>query len=55
MTIAVIGLDLAKSVFQAHGVDQGGGTVLVKRAEVHAGIPNVRISQVGGQVPDPES
>ncbi|MBB5224236.1 transposase [Amaricoccus macauensis] len=31
MTIAVIGLDLAKSVFQVHGVDEGGGTVLVKK------------------------
>ena len=31
MTIAVIGLDLAKSVFQAHGVDESGGTVLVKK------------------------
>jgi hypothetical protein len=25
MTIAIIGLDLAKSVFQAHGVDESGG------------------------------
>lgn len=31
MTIAVIGLDLAKSVFQAHAVDESGGTVLVKK------------------------
>ena len=31
MTIATIGLDLAKSVFQAHGVDESGATVLVKR------------------------
>lgn len=31
MTITTIGLDLAKSVFQAHGVDEGGATVLVKR------------------------
>ena len=31
MTITTIGLDLAKSVFQAHGVDETGGTVLVKR------------------------
>lgn len=31
MTITTIGLDLAKSVFQAHGVDENGGTVLVKR------------------------
>lgn len=31
MTIMTIGLDLAKSVFQAHGVDEDGATVLVKR------------------------
>ena len=31
MNIATIGLDLAKSVFQAHGVDGAGKTVLVKK------------------------
>ena len=31
MTITTIGLDLAKSVFQAHGVDEAGRTVLVKK------------------------
>ncbi len=31
MTIRIIGLDLAKSVFQAHGVDAAGARVLVKR------------------------
>lgn len=31
MTITTIGLDLAKSVFQAHGVDAAGATQLVKR------------------------
>lgn len=31
MEIKTIGLDLAKSVFQAHGVDETGATVLVKR------------------------
>ena len=31
MTITTIGLDLAKSVFQAHGVDEDGNTVLVKK------------------------
>lgn len=31
MTITTIGLDLAKSVFQAHGVDETGATILVKR------------------------
>lgn len=31
MTIVTIGLDLAKSVFQAHGVDETGATVLAKK------------------------
>ncbi|MBP2239394.1 transposase [Sinorhizobium kostiense] len=31
MKITTIGLDLAKSVFQAHGIDETGKTVLVKR------------------------
>jgi len=31
MKITAIGLDLAKSVFQAHGVDQSGRTALVKK------------------------
>jgi len=31
MHIKTIGLDLAKSVFQAHGVDETGNTVLVKK------------------------
>ncbi len=31
MTITTIGLDLAKSVFQVHGVDAGGKVVLTKR------------------------
>ncbi len=31
MNIATIGLDLAKSVFQAHGVDEAGTTFLVKK------------------------
>lgn len=31
MTITTIGLDLAKSVFQAHGVDDDGKVVLVKK------------------------
>jgi transposase len=31
MKISTIGLDLAKSVFQVHGVDADGATVLVKR------------------------
>ncbi len=31
MTITAIGLDLAKSVFQAHGIDESGAAMLVKR------------------------
>lgn len=31
MKITTIGLDLAKSVFQAHGMDETGETVLVKK------------------------
>lgn len=31
MTITTMGLDLAKSVFQAHGIDDSGATVLVKK------------------------
>ena len=31
MTIVTMGLDLAKSVFQAHGVDKSGAAVLVKK------------------------
>ncbi|MFM2421868.1 MAG: hypothetical protein RL291_398 [Pseudomonadota bacterium] len=31
MTITTIGLDLAKSVFQAHGIDENGAAVLVKK------------------------
>lgn len=31
MTITTIGLDLAKSVFQVHGIDESGTTVLVKK------------------------
>jgi len=31
MNITTIGLDLAKSVFQAHGVDEAGRAVLVKK------------------------
>ncbi len=31
MNITTLGLDLAKSVFQAHGIDGSGKTVLVKK------------------------
>jgi transposase len=36
MQIAVIGLDLAKNVFQVHGIDDSGQTVL-KRKLIHEG------------------
>ena len=31
MTITIMGLDLAKSVFQVHGIDEDGNAVLVKK------------------------
>jgi hypothetical protein len=34
MAIKVIGLDIAKSVFQVHGVDEGGHAVL-RRGSSH--------------------
>lgn len=30
-TVAVVGVDLAKSVFQVHGVDESGAVVLRRR------------------------
>lgn len=39
MKITTIGLDLAKSVFQAHGVDAKGTTVLVKRLHRKQMVP----------------
>lgn len=39
MEIKTIGLDLAKSVFQAHGVDTNGKTMLVKRLHRKQMIP----------------
>ena len=39
MTITTLGLDLAKSVFQAHGVDADGKTVLVKKLHRKQMIP----------------
>jgi transposase len=34
-TVVTIGLDLAKSVFQIHGVDEGGRAVLRRRLSRH--------------------
>lgn len=42
MTITTIGLDLAKSVFQAHGVDESGATVLVKKLHRKQMVPFFR-------------
>jgi len=39
MKITAIGLDLAKSVFQAHGIDETGATTLVKRLHRKQMIP----------------
>jgi transposase len=33
MKIATVGIDLAKSVFQVHGVDEQGNTVLHRQLE----------------------
>jgi transposase len=39
MAITTIGLDPAKSVFQAHGVDENGATVMVKRLHRNKMLP----------------
>lgn len=39
MHIKTLGLDLAKSVFQAHGVDKTGDVVLVKKLHRKQMIP----------------
>lgn len=39
MTIKTIGLDLANSIFQAHGVDHSGATVLVKKLHCKQMLP----------------
>ncbi len=39
MAITTIGLDLAKSVFQAHGIDESGTTVLVKKLHRKQMVP----------------
>jgi len=50
MTITTIGLDLAKNVFQVHGVDEHGKAVLrktLKRAQVLAFFANVPTCLIG--------
>jgi transposase len=45
MSVAFIGLDLAKSVFQVHGVDVQGKVVVTKRLRRDAVIfPRSRVS-----------
>ncbi|MGJ0639455.1 IS110 family transposase [Xenorhabdus bovienii] len=41
MTIATIGIDLAKNVFAVHGVDHNGKTVLVKPRVSRAALPEL--------------
>lgn len=38
MTIATIGIDLAKNVFAAHGADYNGKTVLIKSRVTRADL-----------------
>ena len=50
MTITTIGLDLAKNVFQVHGVDEHGKAVLrktLKRAQVLAFFANAPTCLIG--------
>ena len=50
MKITTIGIDLAKSVFQVHGVDERGKTVLkkqLKRAQMAAFFANLSPCLVG--------
>ena len=50
MNITTIGIDLAKSVFQIHGVDERGRTVLrksVKRAELTKLLANLPTCVIG--------
>jgi hypothetical protein len=39
MTLITIGLDLAKLVFQVHGVDESGRAVLKRKLQGLSGIP----------------
>jgi transposase len=45
MNITRVGIDLAKTVFQVHGVDERGKTVLrkqLKRAQLLGSLPTCR-------------
>ena len=50
--ITTIGLDLAKHVFQVHGVDAAGAMVLRKPAGAGAGILDSTAALSGGDVCD---
>lgn len=41
MTIATIGIDLAKNMFAVHGVDHNGKTVLIKSRVTRAALPGL--------------
>ena len=45
--VTTIGFDLAKHVFQVHGVDAEGATVLRKQLRRQLGVPQQRGSLVG--------
>jgi transposase len=45
MRVHILGIDLAKNVFQLHGVDERGHVVLTKR------VPRGRLREVVAQVP----
>lgn len=50
MSITTVGIDLAKNVFQVHGVDERGKTVLrksVKRAELMKLFVNLPACLIG--------
>jgi transposase len=50
MSAAFIGLDLAKSVFQVHGVDAQGKVVVTKRLRRDAGFRQVSRQLAVGRV-----
>ncbi len=39
MQIAIVGLDIAKHIFQAHGTDRTGGAVLRRRLRRQEVVP----------------
>jgi len=50
MTVKVIGLDIAKNIFQVHGVNEAGEVVLrrrLRRSEVLRSFANIEAAIVG--------